>query len=60
MEQEAAYIEALKNTEHYQIRDDILAIKNEAGEIIVIFHRNLRYLHDIEIHVLYFGYWTRF
>ena len=37
MEQEAEYIETLMAASHYQIVDDRLEIKNEAGEIILIF-----------------------
>jgi len=39
MEQEVAYIEALKNATHYLITDNRLEIENEAGEIILIFKR---------------------
>ena len=37
MEQEAEYIETLMAASHFQIVDDLLEIKNEAGEIILIF-----------------------
>jgi len=39
MEQEAAYIEALMsaNSARYQISDDLLEVKNETGETILIF-----------------------
>jgi len=37
MEQEAAYIEALKDANHYHITDDLLEINNEAGDTILIF-----------------------
>ena len=39
MEQEAEYIEALMSANYYQIVDDLLEIKNEAGVIIMIFQR---------------------
>jgi len=39
MEQEAEYIEALMAATHYQILDDRLEIKNEAGEITLIFQK---------------------
>ena len=37
MEQEAEYIETLMAASHFQIVDDLLEIKNEAGEIILVF-----------------------
>jgi len=37
MEQEAAYIEALMNAAKYQIVDNHLKIKNDAGKTILIF-----------------------
>jgi heat shock protein HslJ len=39
MEQETAYIEALKNVAHFQIKYERLDLKNEIGEKILIFTR---------------------
>jgi heat shock protein HslJ len=39
MEQEAEYIETLMAASHYQIVDDRLEIKNEAGEIMLIYQQ---------------------
>jgi len=37
MEQEAEYIETLMAASHYQILDDRLEIKNEGGEVMLIY-----------------------
>jgi len=37
MEQEAAYIEALKDATHFQVVENRLEIKSETGNVILIF-----------------------
>lgn len=39
MEQEAAYIEALRSAASYRVADDRLKIDNAAGETILVFAR---------------------
>jgi heat shock protein HslJ len=39
MEQEAEYIETLMSASHYQILDDRLEIKNEAGELMLVYQQ---------------------
>jgi heat shock protein HslJ len=39
MEQEAEYIETLMAASHYQLLDDRLEIKDEAGEIMLVYQQ---------------------
>jgi len=39
MEQEMAYIEALRSATHFQVLDDHLELKNEGGETILAFRK---------------------